>query len=83
MIVTSTQLTISLRRDIAVLQKESSALEGEEDVKEGFAPESKLHCASHDRDSLSGTDSIVCRTAIAPRSFAKCEPGSRALAGLA
>ena len=33
MIVTSTQLTISSRRDIAVLQKESSALEGEEDVK--------------------------------------------------
>jgi len=27
------QLTISSRRDIAVLQKESSALEGEEDVK--------------------------------------------------
>src|SRR6266481_8175261 len=33
MIVTSMQLTISSRRDIAVLQKESSALEGEEDVK--------------------------------------------------
>jgi hypothetical protein len=33
MIVTSVQLTISSRRDIAVLQKESSALEGEEDVK--------------------------------------------------
>jgi DNA-binding NarL/FixJ family response regulator len=32
MIVTSMQLTISSRRDIAVLQKESSALEGEEDV---------------------------------------------------
>ena len=32
MIVTSTQLTISSRRDIAVSQKESSALEGEEDV---------------------------------------------------
>jgi len=27
------QLTISSRRDIAVLQKESSPLEGEEDVK--------------------------------------------------
>jgi hypothetical protein len=27
------QLTISSRRDIAVLQKESLALEGEEDVK--------------------------------------------------
>jgi hypothetical protein len=27
------QLTLSSRRDIAVLQKESSALEGEEDVK--------------------------------------------------
>jgi hypothetical protein len=27
------QLTISSRRDIAVLQKESSSLEGEEDVK--------------------------------------------------
>jgi hypothetical protein len=33
MIVTSMQLTISSRRDIAVLQKESSVLEGEEDVK--------------------------------------------------
>jgi hypothetical protein len=33
MIVTSMQLTISSRRDIAVLQKESSALEGEEGVK--------------------------------------------------
>jgi Asp-tRNA(Asn)/Glu-tRNA(Gln) amidotransferase A subunit family amidase len=33
MIVTSMQLTISSRRDIAVLQKESSSLEGEEDVK--------------------------------------------------
>src|SRR6202521_3198122 len=33
MIVTSTHLIISSRRDIAVLQKESSALEGEEDVK--------------------------------------------------
>jgi hypothetical protein len=32
MIVTSMQLTLSSRRDIAVLQKESSALEGEEDV---------------------------------------------------
>src|ERR1700732_1921195 len=32
MIVTSMQLTISSRRDIAVLQKESSFLEGEEDV---------------------------------------------------
>ncbi len=34
MIVTSMQLTISSRRDIAVLQKESSSLEGEEDVKQ-------------------------------------------------
>src|SRR6202023_2520343 len=34
MIVTSMQLTISSRRDIAVLQKESSALEGEEDVND-------------------------------------------------
>src|ERR1700679_464212 len=33
MIVTSMQLIISSRRDIAVLQKESSALKGEEDVK--------------------------------------------------
>jgi hypothetical protein len=33
MIETSMQLTISSRRDIAVLQKESSAIEGEEDVK--------------------------------------------------
>src|ERR1700719_2786970 len=33
MIVTSMQLTLSSRRDIAVLQKESSAIEGEEDVK--------------------------------------------------
>jgi hypothetical protein len=32
MIVTSMQLTISSRRDIAVLPKESSSLEGEEDV---------------------------------------------------
>jgi hypothetical protein len=31
------QLTISSRRDIAVLQKESSALVGEEDVKVPFA----------------------------------------------
>jgi len=31
------QLTISSRRDIAVLQKESSALEGEEDVKKDIA----------------------------------------------
>jgi hypothetical protein len=30
------QLTISSRRDIAVLQKESSALEGEEDVNAGI-----------------------------------------------
>jgi hypothetical protein len=36
MIETSMQLTISSRRDIAVLQKESSALEGEEDVKSVF-----------------------------------------------
>jgi hypothetical protein len=35
MIVTSMQLTISSRRDIAVLQKESSSLEGEEDVNPG------------------------------------------------
>jgi hypothetical protein len=34
MIVTSMQLTISSRRGIAVLQKESSALEGEEDVND-------------------------------------------------
>ena len=33
MIVTSMQLTILSRRDIAVLQKESSALEGGEAVK--------------------------------------------------
>lgn len=32
MIVTSMQLTKSSRRDIAVLEKESSALEGEDDV---------------------------------------------------
>jgi hypothetical protein len=36
MIVTSMQLTISSRRDIAVLQKESSALEDEEDVNESI-----------------------------------------------
>jgi len=36
MIVTSMQLTISSRRDIAVLQKESSALEGEGDVNLKF-----------------------------------------------
>src|SRR6202051_2475719 len=35
MIVTSMQLTISSRRDIAVLQKESSALGGEENVNIG------------------------------------------------
>jgi hypothetical protein len=34
MIVTSMQLTTSSRRDIAVLQKESSSLEGEEDFKD-------------------------------------------------
>jgi hypothetical protein len=34
MIVTSMQLTISSRRGIAVLQKESLALEGEEDVNQ-------------------------------------------------
>jgi hypothetical protein len=33
MIVTSMQLTISSRRDIAVLRKESSSLKGEKDVK--------------------------------------------------
>jgi len=33
MIVTSMQLTISSRRDIAVLRKKSSPREGEEDVK--------------------------------------------------
>jgi hypothetical protein len=33
MIVTSMQLTISSRRDIAVLGKESSSVEGEGDVK--------------------------------------------------
>jgi hypothetical protein len=33
MIVTSMHRIISSRRDIAVLQKESSALEGEADVK--------------------------------------------------
>jgi hypothetical protein len=33
MIVTSMPLKISSRRDIAVLRKESSPLEGEEDVK--------------------------------------------------
>ena len=38
MIVTSMQLTISSRRDIAVLQKESSALEREEDVNSISAP---------------------------------------------
>jgi hypothetical protein len=32
MIVTTMQLTISSRRDIAALQKESPALEGGEDV---------------------------------------------------
>jgi hypothetical protein len=38
MIVTSMQLTISSRRDIAVLKKESSSLEGEEDVKRTYDP---------------------------------------------
>jgi hypothetical protein len=62
-IVTSMQLTISSRRDIAVLQKESSALEGEEDVnsvpyvfakKDDSAGPSKCSAAevSIDRDLL-------------------------------
>ena len=41
MIVTSMRLTISSRRDIAVLQKESSTLEGEEDVNETCRAEGK------------------------------------------
>ena len=44
MIVTSMQLTISSRRDIAVLQKESSALEGEEDVNCGFLVADRTIC---------------------------------------
>ncbi len=36
MIVTSMQPTLSSRRDIAVLQKESSSLEGEEDVNDFY-----------------------------------------------
>jgi hypothetical protein len=36
MIVTSMQLTTPSRRDIAVLQKESSSFEGEEDVNESL-----------------------------------------------
>src|SRR6267378_245132 len=48
MIVTSTQLTISSRRDIAVLQKESSALEGEEDVNAmNLIPRRERHFADH------------------------------------
>ena len=42
MIVTSMQLTTSSRRDIAVLQKESSALEGEEDVNKTVLPEQSI-----------------------------------------
>src|ERR1700679_2191803 len=42
MIVTSMQLTLSSRRDIAVLQKESSALEGEEDVKRSCGRAARL-----------------------------------------
>jgi hypothetical protein len=42
MIVTSMQLTISSRRDIAVLQKESSSLEGEEDVKKVYRDTFKI-----------------------------------------
>jgi len=41
MIVTSMQLTISSRRDIAVLQKESSSLEGEEDVNHAIVPHTR------------------------------------------
>jgi hypothetical protein len=37
MIVTLMQLKTSSRRDIAVLQKESSSIEGEEDVNLYFA----------------------------------------------
>ncbi len=58
MIVTSMQLTISSRRDIAVLQKESSALEGEEDVKvgsRGLMPGAARPCSEHS-DTLSVLD---------------------------
>jgi len=54
MIVTSMQLTISSRRDIAVLQKESSSLEGEEDVK---SPTSVRICPFPVRFPV-----IICRT---------------------
>jgi hypothetical protein len=48
MIVTSMQLTISSRRDIAVLQNESSALEGEENVKTTYkGMEQYPHCNPH------------------------------------
>src|SRR3977135_1213423 len=47
MIVTSMQLTISSRRDIAVLQKESSSLEGEEDVnRTPFTAPTRRECVS-------------------------------------
>jgi hypothetical protein len=45
MIETSMQPTISSRRDIAVLQKESSSLEGEEDVNNGLC---NSRAAPHD-----------------------------------
>ena len=48
MIVTSMQLTISSRRDNAVLQKESSALEGDEDVNAmKMFPRREHHFADH------------------------------------
>ncbi len=56
MIVTSMQLTISSRRDIAVLEKESSALESEEDVK-------KLMSAFQNTDRNSGSHLLKARTA--------------------
>src|ERR1700733_1984881 len=51
MIVTSMQLTISSRRDIAVLQKESTSLEGEEDVKIVLCKYSLLECGASPDDA--------------------------------
>src|ERR1700730_8106730 len=64
MIVTSMQLTISSRRDIAVLQKESSALEGEEDVKNNPGYGRVLHlppssAAARQSERLLGDDAAL------------------------
>ena len=75
MIVTSMQLTISSRRDIAVLQKESSSLEGEEDVKSAG---SRIYCKNAMKDCE--TTICSCENAwgkVAPVSSTTRQPGSR------